>query len=362
MPPSTIETELLRVLDAAGVRGTGVVVAVSGGRDSRVLLDLLARLADDRALELVVAHVNHGLRGDASDADETHVRETARALGLAFACRPVDPEAARRGSSSRRRPSPEEAARDQRRAALAAIAREHGCRFVATAHHAGDQAETLLLRLLRGTGPDGLAGMRGVDPEGPWIKPLLRVMPEEIQAWARARGLTWREDDSNRDPRFARNRLRHEWLPGLAEAFNPQLLRTLGQLAEAEGRDREWIATLVREAAEERIEIGPSGVRLAIDGWAGIPDALALRLVRYALVGIGLGRELSAAHLERVLAFLRRGRTAGRDKRLELPTGVVLSRCGDAFRLARLDRSGAAGGDASKGIDPCDDATVLGRD
>ncbi|MBJ22411.1 MAG: hypothetical protein CL933_23620 [Deltaproteobacteria bacterium] len=159
-------------------------------------------------------------------------------------------------------------------------------------------------------------------------------MPGEIEQWARRHAIAWREDESNRDRRFARNRLRHDWIPGLCETFNPQLLRTLGNLAEAERRDREWIDGLVREAVKERIEIGPAGIQLAIDGWHETPDALARRLVRFALVEAGLGRDITRAHLTRVLEFLRRGRAAGREKRIELPGGVILRRLDNAFLLS----------------------------
>ena len=215
------------------------------------------------------------------------------------------------------------------------MAAAQGCRWIATAHHAGDQAETLLLRILRGTAPDGLAGMLPICAQGIWLKPLLSAMPRTVEAWARDHGVEWREDASNADRRFARNRLRHDFLPALEAAFNPRLLRTLGQLAEAERTDREWIESLVDEAAEEWIELDRDEARLAIDGWAALPEALARRLVRRALRHLGLGRSISRVHLERTLDFLRQGRAAGSDKRIELPSGVVLSRRRAAFRIGR---------------------------
>lgn len=328
-----IDAVVEQALSEAGVQRTRVVVGVSGGRDSMVLLDVLDRAAPGLRLELVVAHVHHGLRGADADADAAFVEARAGALGWPHQLRRVDVAAARVAGPSRDRPSPEEAARDLRRGALRAIADAVGAGWIALAHHAGDQAETLLLRLLRGTGPDGLAGMAPVDAAGRVVRPMLGVMPEAVAAHARDRGLAWREDASNRDPRFARNRLRHEFLPALAEAFNPNLLRNLSQLAEAEGTERAWIESLVDEAAKERIELGPGHLRLAIDGWDALPEALARRLARRALLEAGLGRSLSRVHVERTLAFLRRGRGVGRDRRLELPEGAVLRRVDEGFRL-----------------------------
>ncbi len=329
-----IDEALREALEAAGVSDSRLLVAVSGGRDSVVLLDGLQRLAPERRLELVVGHVDHGLRGDESSADRAFVEGLAAERGLPAIARRVDPETARRGGASRSRPSLEEAARGVRRAALEAMADAQGARSIVTAHHLGDQAETVLLRFLRGTGPDGLAAMAPVDATGRWLRPLLGTTPEEIADAARARGLRWREDASNRDRRFTRNRLRHDWLPGLADAFNPQLLRNLADLAEAQRKDREWIEALVVEAAKERIEVGPDGVRMAIDGWDALPEALARRLARRAMREAGLERDVRRVHLERILDFLRRGRRAGRDLRIELPGGRVLSRVDDAFLLA----------------------------
>lgn len=327
----TLERDLRHTLESLGVRETRLLVAVSGGRDSMVLLDLLRRAGRMQRLELVVAHVHHGLRGSEADDDEAHVRAAARAAGLAFRSCAVDPEAARRGGSSRGRPTLEEAARLERRAALASMATDADCAAIVTAHHAGDQAETVLLRLLRGTGPDGLAAMSERSEDGRWLRPLLGVMPERIEAWAARHAIASRVDSSNQDRRFTRNRLRHDWIPGLSETFNPQLLRALCDLAEAQRRDREWIDGLVAQAARERIEIGPRGIHFVIDGWDELPDALARRLVRTALVAAGLGRDITRRHLERVLDFLRLGRRAGRDRRIELPKGVVLRRLQDRF-------------------------------
>jgi tRNA(Ile)-lysidine synthase len=343
-----------KVLESLEIGAGRMLVAASGGLDSTVLLALLRELAAPLELELVVGHVNHQLRGEASEQDERWLEERAHRWGLPFHTRRIDPEAARQGLPSRQRPTLEEACRDGRRHELGRLADELGCRWIVTAHHADDQAETVLLRILRGTGPEGLAAMAPLSRDGRWLRPLLGVARADLEAWAEARGLEWREDASNEERRFARNRLRHDVLPALMAGFNPQLLRALCDLAEAQRRDLEWIEALVETAAKERIEVGPAGIRVAIDGWDALPEALARRLARRVLIRAGLGRALSRSHLDRLLAFFRRGRTAAGDKVLELPEGIRVRRSGDVFVIAPLR--------PAERIGPGGNATVLRRD
>ena len=346
--------EFHRALKESGVQRGRVLVAVSGGLDSCVLLELLREVSAAAELELTIGHVNHQLRGDASESDERFVVERAADAGLPILVRRVDPEQLRVGCSSRVRPTLEEAARTLRRGALVDMADASDARWILTAHHAGDQAETVLLRLLRGTGPEGLAAMAPVSADGRWVRPLLAVDPARLQAYAARNGVEWREDASNENRDFARNRLRHEVLPRLAEGFNPQILRALGNLADAQREDARWIDTLVDSAAKGRIEEGTKLIGMALEGWDALPDALAHRLARRALVAAGLQRHLTRTHLERVVAFLRRGRRAGRDKELELPLGVSLRRGERGFVLGPIQ--------VDEGIDRFDNATVVARD
>ena len=358
-----LERDCRSAFAAWGVEKGRLLLAVSGGLDSCVLLAVVLRIARGLELELAVAHVNHQLRGAESDADEDFVRGLAEEAGVPIFVRRVDPQALRRGGSSRDRPTLEEAARTLRRQALRDVAGEFDARWIATAHHAGDQAETVLMRVLRGTGPVGLGAMAPIREEKGirWIRPLLAVDPARLGEYARGetrdargRSLEWREDRSNLDLGFSRNQLRHEWIPKLAENFNPQLLRALCNLAEAQRSDAAWIDDLVEQAARGRIEIGDTQIELAIDGWASLPEALARRLVRRALVSAGLARALTQRHVTRVIAFLCRGRQAGRDQRLELPQGVLLVRADDRFVLGPISLPNEIG--------PSDNARVPGRD
>lgn len=324
--------EVERAVRALGLVDAAILVAVSGGIDSTVLLHALQEIARSNGLKLSVAHVNHGLRGLDSDTDEQAVRALAAALGLRVASRRVDPERLRRDVSSRARPTPQEAARTARYAALCEMATSAGCAVVATAHTADDQAETVLLRMLRGSGPDGLAGIPERSDRGgvTAVRPMLRVSRSEVERFAAERGLVWREDRTNASDRYARNRLRHHWLPGLAKDFNPRLLRAIGDLAEAQRRDAEWIETLVTREARARFSLESGFWRIRGDDWDALPSALARRLARWGLRECGVGRDASRVHLERMLRFLRSGR---RGSVIELPGGVLLERDADGFRL-----------------------------
>lgn len=330
------EDPLLRELERAAcaleLPGRSVLIAASAGIDSTVLACGLGVLAERLALRLALGHVHHGLRGAEADRDRDFVAALAAKLDVPFHERRVDPHRLRRGGPSRSRPTLQEAARRLRYEALEALAREAGAAHVATAHQLDDQAETVLLRLLRGSGPSGLGGIPERSPDGRVVRPLLGVPRAEIERFARARGLSWREDGSNRDPSYARARLRRDWLGALGEAFNPRWLRAVGDLAEAMRRESEWIEERVHEEASHRLAREGDQIVLDCRGWAELPEALARRLMRSALRASGAGRDLSRRHLERTLRFAHAARGGAR---LELPGGLWLERQRGFVRFRR---------------------------
>jgi tRNA(Ile)-lysidine synthase len=315
--------------------GTGpgagrILVACSAGIDSTVLLDALQLLR----CNIAVGHVNHGLRGDSSEADERFVRELARARGVPFVHARVDPAALRRDRSSRERPTLQEAARRLRYDALAQLAAEAGADWIATGHTADDQAETVLLRLLRGAGPDALAGIPRRN--GALVRPLLGASRADVERHAAERALVWREDASNRSPAYTRNRIRR-LIRQLEADFNPKLSRALGELAEAQRRDRAWVERLVAREAESRFSNLGGALVIEAKDWNALPDALALRLAREALRRSGAARDVTRVHLERVVKYLREGRTG---TAIELPGGRELARRGGSFLLrAKLPKN-----------------------
>jgi tRNA(Ile)-lysidine synthase len=327
--------ELERAVRRLDLVDRRVLVAASGGVDSTVLAAGLAELARLRGVELALGHVNHGLRGAESDADERAVCALAEKLGAELLVERVAPLALRAAGPSRDRPTLQEAARTLRYRALAGMRERLGADVLVTAHNADDQAETVLLRLMRGTGPDGLGGIPERSPDGKVVRPLLRVARSEIEAFARDRGLTWREDASNRKPDYARNRLRHHWLPGLAREFNPQLLRVVADLAEAQRIDSAWIEGQVEREARLRLESEGKWLRIDIRDWSGLPEALARRLARLALQRCGAGRNVSRIHLQRMCAFLDEGRVG---TVIELPGPLRLERDSAGCRLGPVRR------------------------
>jgi tRNA(Ile)-lysidine synthase len=343
-PVRSVERELERAAVQLDLRGHTVLAAVSGGLDSTVLADALAAIAARGEFALAIGHVHHGLRGAESDADEAAVAALAERLGAPFAAERVAPETLREDTSSRQRPTLQEAARTLRYAALDRLAHRLGAQRIATAHHADDQAETVLLRLFRGTGPDGLAGIPERSPDGRIVRPLLRLSRAELEAYARARALAWREDSSNASGDYARNRLRR-WLPALASELNPRWLRAIADLTEAQRRDSEWIRARVANEASARFTTEGSWLRIDAKDWGALPEALSRRLAREALARAGSARHVERVHLERISRFLCDA-TPGR--RIELPGSLEL-RCERAgFRL------GPSGADsASKGEIVC---------
>ncbi len=342
--------EVAAAVGRLGLTGQSVLVAVSGGLDSSALAQVLHELREREGLKLSIGHVNHGLRGEESEADEAAVRDLAAGLGLPVRTARVDPKRLRENRSSRERSTLQEAARTLRYGALRELAQGLGASRIATAHTADDQVETVLLRLLRGTGPDGLGGIPERSPDGRIVRPLLRVARSEIERFARERGLHWREDASNAQLQYARNRLRLQWLPGLARDFNPRLLRAIGDLAEAQREDSAWIATQVEREAASRLTPDGGWLQIEAEGWDALPEALARRLAREALVRCGAGRYVSRVHLERMLAFLRSGRSGSC---IEFPGGLRLECSRSGFRLGPLAQGAELG--PGPGRDPGSD-------
>lgn len=227
--------------------GQLVVVAVSGGLDSMVLLNVLARLSGEQQWRLVVAHLNHALRGRESDRDEAFVRAAAARLDLPF----VAKRAAVERHARQQRLSVEMAARELRHRFLARAALARGAGTVALAHHADDQVETFLLRLLRGAGGESLGGMRRrspspADPRVELIRPLLGCRRSALRDFAQAERVDYREDSSNARTDFLRNRIRHELLPLLAAVYQPALETTVLRTMEVIGTESECIGELAR--------------------------------------------------------------------------------------------------------------------
>jgi tRNA(Ile)-lysidine synthase len=264
-------------------RGARVLVAVSGGVDSMVLLHVLAQIKAQFGMTLVVAHFNHQLRGRASAADERLVRQEAARLGLPFRVGrgDVKTRAQQNGISI------EMAARELRHQFLAATARRAKCGVVATAHHADDQVELFFLRLLRGAGGTGLGGMkwRSVSPADARVtvvRPLLAAGKEALEQFARQHDIRFRKDASNDSGDFLRNRVRHELLPLLRNKFQPALNRTVIRVMDLVGQDAQavelWAANWRREKS-------------AAKTWSQLPVAVQRKVLQAQLQRLGVAAD-----------------------------------------------------------------------
>lgn len=264
-------------------RGERILVAVSGGLDSMVLLHTLVQLSKSWRLKLSVAHFNHQLRGRSSDADERLVKMTATTLGLPFHAGRGDVKCYARKFGV----SIEMAARDLRHEFLAGVARKTGCRVVATAHHADDQVELFFLRLLRGAGGEGLAGMkwRATSPKDSRvsiIRPLLALEKSSLAEFAAQTGIVFREDASNRSTDILRNRVRLELLPLLRRRFQGSVDTTVARLMEIIGAEAELVTSLATEWLEKNTR------RVA---FKDCPVAMQRRIIQLQLQKLGHAAE-----------------------------------------------------------------------
>ncbi len=243
---------------------THVVLGVSGGADSVAMLRAMAALKTQHGGrgKLYVAHLNHGMRGSTADADERWLKSLCERLTLPLDVGKMDVSAiaAKQGDGW------EAAARSARYDFLRAAAERIGGRFVATAHTADDQAETVLHRILRGTGIDGLAGMAKARPLTPGValvRPMLELKRHDVLAYLADTGQDYRTDATNQDTQWTRNRLRHELLPKLREGFNPQVNAALLRLAAQAGEVQQVVAELAMTLAEKCVDA--KSVRILVD-------------------------------------------------------------------------------------------------
>lgn len=301
-----------RALKVAGpkLRAQTVVVGLSGGADSVALTDALAALRRRHGFRLVAAHLDHGLRaGSPDDAAFCH----------AF-CQSLDVplrggSAAVRARAGREKGGLEQAARRERYLFLRRVKDDEGALLIAVAHTLDDQAETLLLRLLRGAGASGLAGMQA--RSGDLWRPLLEVSRARVLEHLRARGIGWREDPSNADPAHLRNRVRHELLPYLERRFNPKAREALARTAALLADEARHIGTQGAELLEQASYRDGAALVLDRSRLAAAPQAVARSAIRLALHESGGLAGVARGHVERILALARSAAPAGR--RLPLP-------------------------------------------
>jgi tRNA(Ile)-lysidine synthase len=290
-------------------RGEALVVGLSGGADSTALVDALAWLANRQGFRLVAAHLDHGLRPESSE-DAGACETLCRALGVSLRLGRADV----RARASRERSGLEDAARRERYVFLRDVMRDEHAVAIAVAHTQDDQAETVLLRLVRGAAATGLGAMR--PRAGDILRPLLCVSRDDVLRHLATRGLSWREDPTNRDLAFTRNRVRRELVPFLAR-FNPNITSTLARSAAVLADEADLAAAAGSELLARIAHAEGDALLLHRAGLATAHPAVARAAIRRALDGLGGLADISALHVERLLDLARAPRPSGR--RLPLP-------------------------------------------
>ena len=293
-----LAARVLRAIERGGLipRGGRVLAALSGGPDSVALSALLADAAAAGGFTLAgLLHVNHQLRGGASEADEGFCRGLAAALDVPIRVERVDVAGLARADGL----SIEHAGHRARYAIFERVAGEERADRVATGHTRDDLAETVLLRLIRGAGPGGLAGIR--PRAGRIVRPLLGVARRELREHLAVCGLAYREDESNRDLRVIRNRVRHRLLPLLEREFSPSVVAALARGAAIARADADWIDAVANQRASSVVTYQEGAVAVDVAAIRAQPLAVARRIARTALEqASGRGR-VGFDHVERLL-------------------------------------------------------------
>ncbi len=303
--------KLLKEIKKYVKQNSALLVACSGGADSAALTDALWQLKDECCYKITVMHVEHGIRGQEALDDAEFVKNFCAERGLAFVCRHVKaPDYALQNGLSL-----EDAARRLRYKALFAYAAEAKCDYIVTAHQADDQAETVLMQLMRGSGTSGLSGMQTAS--GKLLRPFLFVQRTEIEAYCRERGLQFCNDSTNEDVRYTRNRIRKELLPYLEKSFNPRVITALGNTAQLARADNDFAAYYAQVFYNQNVKANGKLLECNAEALKAEFAAVSRRVVRMMWErNAASGSELGFEHVEAMLGLLQKGSSG---KMLALP-------------------------------------------
>ena len=302
-----------------------VLLAVSGGADSTALMYAMQALKVDGILsaELLCAHINHQLRGTEADLDEDFVIAQAGNLNFPITTRRLDV----RGFARKNKLSIETAARKLRIESLLDIAKANNCSRIATAHQKNDSAETVLQRLLRGTGFRGLGGiwpMRSFAEEFKFVRPLLCVRRGEIIEYLKERSLKWRTDRTNEDCRYRRNFIRHRLLPALQQDCSGSVVEQMSALSQSAQRFYKLVCDSAEEVWPVLADCAGDSLKLDLKSFLAQPEPVKVELVRRSLACIGSGeRNLTQGHFKRILQLAEQNVSS---RKVELPDGFAVRR------------------------------------
>jgi tRNA(Ile)-lysidine synthase len=299
-----------------------LLLAVSGGPDSTALLNAFWSLRAEGCIksELLCAHLNHRLRGQESEADEEFVVSEAKGLGIDIVTRRLDVNR----YASTHKLSIETAARKWRIETLSEIAKQNGCMCIATGHHKNDNAETVIQRLMRGTGFRGLAGIhprRKFESSIYFIRPLLCFTEERIKQYLRGRNLRWRTDSSNLNTEFRRNFIRHHLLPEIQKDCTELIVEQLWQLSCQMRGFQQYLERQVEPQWSKLVKLSAGKVSIDLPAFQLLPEPVKVELVRRTLSALGSGEgSLTEGHFERAIELSNQNIS---NRVLELPDGFT---------------------------------------
>ncbi|AKN33023.1 PP-loop domain protein [Clostridium carboxidivorans P7] len=309
-------------------KGDKVIVAVSGGPDSMSLLHILYSLRKQLNIELCAAHVNHCLRGNESDKDEEYVKEFCEKLNIEFRSKSVDINKIMKMQNI----SCESAGRNARYDFFNDLKKELNAQKIAIAHNANDQAETILMRIMRGTGLEGLVGIKAVR-DNIFVRPLIDVTRHEIEEYCCKENINPRIDKTNLETIYSRNKVRLELIPYIQENFNKDIIKVLNRLSDTIKIDNEYLETVAKEKFKKYCDI--QGEKVIISKEAFLEnEAIITRIIRKALYEVtGNLNNFEKIHIYDIINI--QSRSTG--KNIDLPNHVVVSnKYGDIYILKKV--------------------------
>ncbi len=311
--------------------GDHILVGLSGGPDSVSLLLALAALSKQLNITLGAAHINHLLRGDDAKKDEAFARNLAGQLNLAVHITQIDVHAL----AEKEKHSLEEAGRNARYGFFHHLCRKHAYTRVATGHTEDDNAEMLLINLLRGSGIQGLTGIPPVR-DRLFIRPLIRTSKEQILRFLKETDQDFRIDASNTDTRFLRNRIRCRLIPLLEKEYNPSVVDTLNRFSRIAARENDYLTRTAEEALQNCMAAcDADGLHLHIRPLLDLHPALQFRVLRLAIRRVKADlKRIQQVHLQDILDLARR---KGPDKSLDLPGQIRIYKSGEVVRIRKED-------------------------
>lgn len=310
-----------------------VLLGVSGGPDSIALVNTLIHLSIRFPLNIGIAHLNHCLRGENSDNDEKFVSQVSQKLNIPFFTARKDVKKFQKQNKL----SLEEAARRVRYDFFETTAKDQGYNKIALGHHADDNAELVLMYLLRGSGPLGLSGIRPVR-EDKYIRPLIHQNREEIMEYLKQNSLAYVTDMTNTDTKFLRNRIRHELIPALKKSYNPNISNTLNRLSSIIRDEEEWInETILPAYLNCVLNEKKDRVKLCIPELDKIPVPVKRRIIRKALENVkGNLRRITFSHIEDILKLLHTNKEADlKIRALDLPDRIRIKKIRETLIISK---------------------------